>query len=390
MITESSTIAVMEEAQRLRRQGIDVIDLGPGEPDFGTPEPICRAAVEAIESGFTKYTSAGGTLELRRAIAERFNRHWNSDFSEANVVVCCGAKHAIYNVVTACFEAGDEVIIPAPYWVTFPEVVKMAEARPVYVETSPDDGFVLDIEAVRASITPRTRGLILNSPGNPTGAVLPESTMRGLYELCREHEILLLSDETYEYFVYDGHRHVSAAAAVSPDDRSFAIVGSLSKTYSMTGWRVGFCIAHTELIRKMIEFQSHQTGNPTSISQKAAMAALALDLRHVTGMKTEYEARRELVVSALAEMEGFRCQPPHGAFYAFPEVTGAMAAAGIHTSQGFSKFLIQEARVATVPGSAFGMEGFIRLSYATSRENLTEGLKRIRQAVDRAALKPSQ
>ncbi len=375
----------MQEAQRLQKQGVDIIDFGPGEPDFPTPEPIKQAAIEAIRQNFTKYTAAAGIQELRQAVAEKYNQEWGSDFSIANVIITSGAKHAIYEASTALFEAGDEVVIPAPYWVTFPEIVRMADAQPVELATSEENGFVLEPRQVESALTSATRGVIINSPNNPTGAVLPESALRDLVQLCRQRGLFLMSDETYEHFVYDNHPHVSLASFVSAGENGFALVGSLSKTYSMTGWRIGYCIAHQDLIKKMAEFQSHQSGNAASISQKAAIAALRSDPNLVLEMKREYEARRQMVLEGLDGIPGITCPKPFGAFYVFPNVSEAMQSAGVGTSQEFSRFLIQEARVATVPGSAFGMEGYIRLSYATSRENLREGLKRIRAAVEKFA-----
>lgn len=384
-ITASPTLAVMQEAQRLRQQGVDVIDFGPGEPDFPTPEPVKEAAIEAIRRNFTKYTAAAGLHELRQAVADKYNQEWGSDFTVANVIITCGAKHAIYQASTALFEEGDEVVIPAPYWVTFPEIVRMADARPVELATSEESGFVLEPRQVESALTSHTRGLIVNSPNNPTGAVLPGSALKELVELCRGRNVFLMSDETYEYFVYDDHPHVSLASLVGSDEEGFALVGSLSKTYSMTGWRIGYCVAHQSLIKKIGEFQSHQSGNAASISQKAALAALRGDPELVAAMKREYEVRRQMVLDGLDRILGFACPKPFGAFYAFPNVSEAMRIAGVDTSQEFSRFLIQEARVATVPGSAFGMEGHIRLSYATSRENLREGLSRIRAAVEKFA-----
>ncbi len=381
-ITESPTLAVMQAAQRLKQQGVDVMDFGPGEPDFPTPEPIRAAAIAAIQSGYTKYTAAAGIQELRQAVADKYNREWGSDYTVANVIITCGAKHAIYNYCMALFEAGEDVIVPAPYWVTFPEIVKMTGARPVEVATAEKDGFVLDPDSVKAAVrSSSTRGLLLNTPNNPTGAVIPQGALSEIVATCRKWGVHLLSDETYECFVYEGRRHHSLAALARAADECLAICGSVSKTYSMTGWRIGYIVAHRDLIRKISEFQSHQTGNPTSISQKAAVAALQSSPELVEEMKKEYEKRRLFVLSELEGIPGFSCAKPYGAFYAFPNVSGAMKSLDIATSEEFSQFLIEEARVAVVPGSAFGMEGFIRLSYATSMENLREGLSRIRSAM---------
>lgn len=380
-ISASPTMAVMQEAQRLKSQGIDIIDLGPGEPDFPTPESIKQAGIDAIQQDFTKYTASAGIEELRQAVADQCNLQWGTEFTVANVVISCGAKHSIYNLCMAMFEEGDEVLLPTPYWVSFPEAIKLTGALPLEVVTPEENGFILRVEDVEGRISSNTRGLIVNTPSNPTGAVIPGSIIGDLVDFSRSRGIFLLFDECYDYFVYGQQSHVSAASFVEASDDFFAIVGSVSKRYSMTGWRIGYCIAHAGLIRKMAEFQSHQTGNPTSISQKAALFALQSDPEIVREMKQEYERRREFVLRSLKEIGGFSCVPPEGAFYMFPNVTECMREMGAATSEEFAKFLIQKARVATVPGSAFGMEGYLRLSYATSMENLSEAFTRIKDAV---------
>lgn len=371
----------MQEAIELRSQGIDVIDLGPGEPDFPTPHSIKQAGMEAIASDFTKYTPASGIKELRDSIAEEMNRKWGSDFSGANVIITCGAKHAIFNVCMSVFEKGDEVLIPSPYWVTFPEIVKMTGARPVNVETQENEGFVLKTSAVQERLNAKTRGLIVNTPNNPTGALLPSQTLKKLKEIAESEDLFLIFDETYEYLTYEGKRHSSIASFVNSSSDDFALVGSFSKTYSMTGWRIGYCVGPVELIGKMGQLQSHQTGNPNSMSQKAAVTALAGGTKDLEIMRNEYEKRRRIVLEEISRIPGFRCTPPYGAFYAFPNVSGAMEDLGMTTSQEFCRFLTQRARVATVPGSAFGMEGHIRISYATTIENLLESFRRIREAL---------
>ena len=310
-------MAVMLEARRLRQRGIDIIDFGPGEPDFPTPEPIKRAGVTAIEQNFTKYTPSAGIEELRQAVADKYRQECNADFSTSNVLMTCGAKHAISNVCTALFQQGDEVIIPSPHWVTFPEIVKMTEATPRMLPTKEEKGFIVDLGEIEAAAGTHTRGLIVNTPNNPTGAVLPGSTVRQLAEFARKRDIFLLFDETYDYFSYQGYSHVSLASFVKPPDDFYAVVGSLSKTYSMTGWRIGFCVAHSELIAKMDSLQSHQTSNPPSISQKAAVAALKSDPEMVQKMKREYQLRTDFVLSSLEEIPGFSCNRPGRAFTFF-------------------------------------------------------------------------
>jgi len=380
-ISPSSTMTVMLKAQQLRDQGVDVIDLSVGEPDFDTPDSIKLAGIEAIRENFTKYTSAAGFLELRQAVAEKFNRECNGQFSAANVMITCGAKHAIYNTCLALFESGNEVLIPVPYWVTFPEVIKMSGALPKKVMTYAEDGFVLQVKRVREQLSSKTSGVVFNTPNNPTGAVAPVAILRELVDLCRERDIFLLSDETYEYLTYGDEVHTSVASLIQPSDSFYAVVGSLSKTYAMTGWRIGFCVSHPERIEKMSAFQSHQTGNPTSISQWAAVSALKSGTDLVKPMQKEYQSRREFVISALEEIPGFSCALPSGTFYAFPDVSACMKMLGVNNSEELADFLIQEAAVAVVPGSAFGLEGYIRISYATSIEKLKEAFSRIRRIV---------
>ena len=380
-ISPSPTMAVMQAAQELKSQGIDVVDLGVGEPDFPTPQSIKQAGIDAIEGDFTKYTAAAGIPELRQAVADRYNQKWGTDFSGANVVASSGSKHSIYNVCMALFEEGDEVLLPNPYWVTFPEVIKMTGAVPCEVETSQENGFILQVEDVEKAITSKSKGIVVNTPSNPTGAVIPGPIVEELVDLARSKGLFILFDEAYDCFTYGESSHVSVASFVKSSDDFFAIVSSVSKTYSMTGWRIGFSVGHPDLMKKLTAFQSHQAGNPTSISQKAALYALQSDPRLVQEMKEEYEKRRDLVLRSLNELPGFSCPPPDGAFYVFPRVADCMERMGVSTSAEFSKFLIQEARVATVPGSAFGMEGYIRISYAASLDQLTEAFSRIKAAL---------
>lgn len=381
-ISTSPTMAVMQEAQRLRAQGIDVIDLGPGEPDFPTPDVVKESGIKAIRENFTKYTAGAGIQELRQGVADKFNQQWGTDFTVENVIITCGAKHAIFNVCMTLFEEGDDVLLPVPCWVTFPEVIKMAGAVPQQFVTPEEQGFVIQTEEVEKNLTAATKGLVINTPNNPTGAVVPGEIIEELVELARRKNVFLLFDETYDYFTYGDRSHVSLASFVGVSDEFFAIVGSMSKTYSMTGWRIGFCLSHRDVIKKMSQFQSHQTGNPTSISQRAALSALKSPSERVIEMTKEYEIRRQFVLQALESTPGFRCAPPDGAFYAFPNVSQCMGKMGIESSNDFARFLIQEARVATVPGSAFGMEGYIRISYATSIENLEEAFSRIQTAIN--------
>jgi aspartate aminotransferase len=380
-ISISPTVAVMQEAQELRRKGVDVIDLGPGEPDFATPDSVKQAGIEAIRADFTKYTASSGILELREAVAASFNRDWSGGFSADNVLITSGAKHAVFSVCMTVFQRGDEVLVPAPYWVTFPECVRLADARPIELPTAEADGFELKAGQAAAACGPGVRGAIVNTPHNPTGAVYPRSTMEELAELSLKRGVFVLCDETYNHFTYPPREHLSLAAFVKASDTGYAIVGAVSKTFAMTGWRIGYVVGHRDLIGKLGEFQSHQTGNPCSVSQKAAVAALTSDLPETRAMKREYQQRREFVIEALARTPGFRCGQPNGAFYAFPNVEQCLRSRALESSEDLARFLLREAKVAVVPGSAFGLEGYIRLSYAASMEKLREGLRRIRETL---------
>jgi aspartate aminotransferase len=384
-ITASPTMVVMQEAQELRARGVEVIDLGPGQPDFPTPDSIKQAGFDAIQANFTTYTPSAGVNELREAVAQKYNQEWGTSFRASNVIITCGAKHAIYDLCMTVFDEGEEVLNPAPYWVTFPEVVKLSGAVPVDVPTREEDDFILSAADVEGALTPRSTGLIVNTPCNPTGAMVPRRNIGEIVEVARPRQLFLLFDETYEHFTYGDHGHCSLAAFLGADHHGYAIVGSFSKTYSMTGWRVGYCVGHAEIISKIDEFQSHQTGNPTSISQKAALAALKQGTAEFERMRKEYHRRRDFVLGEMGRIPGFSCVRPEGAFYVFPNVSRCIESVGCGDSVGFSRFLLQEARVATVPGSAFGAEGFIRISYATSMENLREGLHRIRESVSRVS-----
>ena len=380
-ISTSPTIAVMQEAQRLRGQGIDVIDFGPGQPDFPTPDFVKEAGRQAIEKDFTRYTANAGIDELRQALAEHLNRAYGSSFGPENLIVTNGAKSAVFCACMALFQEGDEVLIPAPYWVTFPEAVKLSDASPTAFPTQADNGFELTVSDLEPAISADSRGIIVNSPNNPTGAVIPADSMSDLVELCKQRGVAFISDETYDRFTYEGRPHASLASYVDPEDEHYALIGSFSKTYAMTGWRVGFLAGCSAMVKKVNSFVSHQAGNPCSISQKAAVAALLGPQQAVDEMLAEYAKRRRYVVDELNRIEGISCPEPYGAFYAFPNIEGCLERVGLSNSVEFAKYLINEAQVAAVPGSAFGMEGHIRISYATSMSNLEEGLRRIAESV---------
>lgn len=373
-ITPSATMAVKRAADELKRQGISVVDLGPGEPDFPTPEHIKRAAEEALAQNFTKYTAETGIWELRDAIAQKYNREHGTHYTAENVLVTSGAKQALYNIAVALFEPGDEVLIPIPYWVSYPEQVKLVGACPVFVPTAGD--FQLSAELLREHITPRTRAIILNFPNNPAGTVLEQQRLQEIVQLAQQHKLFVIYDECYEKFIYEGE-HVSA---VEFDSGYVIAVNSASKTYAMTGWRLGWSIAPKELTQAMAAIQSHLTSHPTSISQKAVLAALTGDQSCVEQMLSEYRQRREFVLSELEKIEGLGFAIPQGAFYVFPDVSSFFEG-DVKNSVDLARYLLEKAQVAVVPGAAFGADSYVRISYATSLEQLREGVKRLREGL---------
>lgn len=376
----SPTIAVINRAQELISKGVDVIDFGLGEPDFPTPPSASAAGRRAIAQGFTKYTSVSGTEALRDAIAERYQRRWGAKVTSNHVICGTGGKQGLFNIILALVEVGEEVIIPSPYWVSFPDQVQFAGGKPIFAKTE-GPKFRPSLESIEAVASDRTRGVILNSPCNPTGAVIDEGELQRIIEWCSAHDAFLMFDETYEFFVYGGARHVSAMRWFNEYPETIMAVNSMSKTFAMTGWRLGFAIAHPEVILAAGKIQSHSTSNPSSISQAAALAALRADDSEVRRMYEAYSKRRAWLVPAINQIEGFCCSEPDGAFYLFPEVKSLYGKSGIRDSHSFADFLLEQAHVVVVPGSAFGSDDHIRISYATSMERIQEGVRRIEAAV---------
>lgn len=377
-ISESSTMKVAADADRLRREGIDVVDFGAGEPDFPTPDNIKRAAIAAIDANFTKYTPTGGTLELKKAICDRHRQDYGTEYAPAECMVTVGGKHAIFNLMQVLIEQGDEVLIPVPYWVTYKDVVNYAGGKCVFIETDEDSGFKFTAETIEPYITGKTKLLIVNSPCNPSGAVLSREEFAGIYHLAAKHGIQLLTDECYCRFLYQDEPF--SVASLPGAKENVVVAGSLSKTYAMTGWRIGFALAPKPLIEAMMKLQSHTTSNPTSISQKAAIEALRGPQDSITGMLAEYRTRRDYVVGRLRAMPGVKIAEPQGAFYAYPNISVGFGM-GIDSAMKFSERLLSEAHVAVVPGEAFGTKEHIRISYATSMKELERGLDRIRQFI---------
>jgi aspartate aminotransferase len=377
----SSTIAAMQAAEALRAAGADVVDFGPGEPDFDTPDNIKRAAAEAMRAGYTKYTATGGVRPLQQAIIDFYTRQFGTQYLPSEVMATSGGKQAIFNAVVTLIDPGDDVLIPKPYWVTFPEVVVFARGNPVYIETE-DTDFVLTAQQVERAITPRTKLIILNSPSNPSGRVLPPAEFRRIMELASERGLYVVSDECYLRFVYPPAEIFSAATLPAELRTRLCIAGSFSKTYAMTGWRMGYALGPSEWIKAMLKVQGHSTSNPNSIAQRAAIEAFTGPQESVGTMLAEYTARRAWLLGALKEIPGITCNEPEGAFYAFPNVRGCLNKS-LKTSAEFSQHLLEEEQTVVTDGTGFGAEGYVRISYATSMGQLQEGIKRIKRFAER-------
>ena len=387
-LAPSSTLAVQAKARELRRRGVDVISFGAGEPDFDTPERIKDAAIQAMRQGHTKYTEVGGVPELRAAVCSKFKRDNGLDYEPADVLISCGAKHTLFNMVVALLNPGDEVLVPSPFWVSYPEQARLVGAVPVAVPTREATGFDLDPEQLRAAITPRTKVIVLNSPNNPTGAVFSPSALAAVAKLAVEAKLFVVSDECYEALTFED-RHVSIAS-FGPEIKARTLtVNTCSKAYAMTGWRIGYAAGPRELIRAMTDVQSQVTSNPSSIAQWAAVEALSGPQDEVAKMAGEFDRRRRLIIAGLNALPGVSCVMPKGAFYAFANVAGLFGrtwrrregAVTLESSVDVTGFLLEEARVAVVPGKDFGSDAHVRLSYATSDALISEGLARMAAAL---------
>ncbi|WP_224248983.1 pyridoxal phosphate-dependent aminotransferase [Hyalangium gracile] len=383
-IKPSPTLALNARAKALAAQGVDVAGFVAGEPDFDTPEFIKQAAIDSLKAGFTKYTPTAGIPELREAICAKLQRDNQLTYAPDQVLVSVGAKHSLYNIFQALLNEGDEVIIFTPYWVSYPDMVLLAGGKPVFIETREENGFAPDPEAIRRALTPRTRAVVINSPSNPSGAVFSRAALEGIAAAVRGHDCLIISDDIYEKLLYQGE--FLNIANVAPDlFPRLVVVNGMSKAYSMTGWRLGYAAGPKPLISGMQMIQDQSTSNPTSMVQKGAVAALKGPTEFITKMVEEFRARRELIVSGLNALDGVRCRTPEGAFYVFPDVRGLLGrtykGAPVGTSSRLSEILLDDFRVAVMPGAPFGAEGFLRLSFATSREVIQKGLGRMRDFV---------
>jgi len=384
-IVPSPTLSITATAKAMAAQGIDVVDFASGEPDFDTPDVVKAAAELAIRTGFTKYTPASGIDELKLAIVKKLETEQGLRYDKSQILISCGAKHTLYNIAEALFEQGDEVIIPAPFWVSYPDQILLNDATPVFLETKEAEGYVVRRRELEAKITPRTKAIIINSPCNPTGATYDRACLQDIAEVAQRHDLVIISDEIYEKIVYDSVQHISIAT-LGPDVAArTVIVNGVSKAYAMTGWRIGYAAGPKELIGAMANIQSQSTSNPTSISQKAAVAALREGESFTQTMLKEFDRRRRTMVEQLNAMPGVTCRMPTGAFYAFPNISGLFGRTHtrgkVQTATDAATYLLQEAKVALVPGEPFGSASHIRLSYATSMDTIIRGMDRMETAL---------
>ncbi len=379
-IKASTTLAIDSKFKAMKAEGLDVVGFGAGEPDFDTPEYIKKAAIEAIQTGKTKYTPAAGTMELRKAVAEKFSRENGLTYEPTQIVVSNGAKHSLVNAFMAILNPGDEVIIPAPFWVSYPEMVKLADGVPVIVESTEEADFKVTVDALEKVLTAKTRALVLNSPSNPTGMVYTKDELQKIADFALKHDLYVISDEIYEHLIYEG-KHVSIASLGEDIKNRTIIINGVSKTYAMTGWRIGFAAAAPEIAKIMANVQSHASSNPNSIAQAATVAALSGGKEEIETMKKAFVERRNYMVERINSIDGVSCKKPNGAFYVLMNISKikgrTIAGKLIRTSDDFAELFLQEAKVAVVPCSGFGNDDFVRWSYAVSMETIKEGLDRL-------------
>lgn len=384
-IKPSPTLAIDSRAKAMKASGIDVINFGVGEPDFDTPDNIKEAACKALRDGFTKYTAVGGIDPLKDAIIEKFQKDNGLSYKREEIIVSCGAKHSLYNIAQALYGPGDEVIIPSPYWVSYPDQVLLNDAKPVFVKTLESDSFVVRPEALEECITKNTKALILNSPSNPTGMLYDKETLMKIAELAVKHNFYVISDEIYEKLVYDDVVHISIASLSAAVKAKTIVVNGLSKSHAMTGWRLGFAAGPADVIKAMTNIQSQSTSNPNSMTQQAAVEALNGPQEFIATMRAEFDKRRTFVVNELNTVPGMSCIMPNGAFYAFPNTAKIYGARfrdkTINSSADLALYFLEEAKVALVHGEAFGDDRYVRISYATSMDDIRKGIERIRQAL---------
>ncbi|HML94445.1 MAG TPA: pyridoxal phosphate-dependent aminotransferase [Thermodesulfobacteriota bacterium] len=388
-IQPSATLAITAKEKALKAQGVDVVGFGAGEPDFDSPDYVKEAGIEAINKGYTKYTPVGGIDQLKDAIIERMKQDYGFGYDKAELVVSCGAKHTLFNLTQAIIDVGDEVIIPAPYWVSYPEQVTFAEGTPVILETREEDGFRIDPDELKKLIGPKTKALVLNYPSNPTGVTYSEDELRAIVDVAMAAGITIISDEIYDKIIYDGAKHTPVASLGEDVKKATILVNGTSKTYSMTGWRIGFAAGDKDVIKAMANIQGQSTSNPTSIAQWAAVSAYASPQDLIAERTAEFEKRKNYIVERLNSIPGIKCVSPRGAFYAFPNVSSfygkSFNGKVVNSSLDFTGFLLEEAKVAVVPGDSFGADSNVRISFATSMENIVKGMDRIEEAVAKLA-----
>lgn len=376
-ISSSATLDITLKAKSLKKHGFDVVNFAGGEPDFDTPQYIKKAAIEAINKGFTKYTPATGTPELKEAICRKFKSDNNLEYKPGQIVVSCGAKHSLYNIFQVICDKGDEVLLPSPYWLSYPEMVKLSESVPVIVEPDEKTSKVTS-GILEKYITKKTKALVINSPSNPAGTVYTEKELRDLADFAIRHDIFVISDEIYERLIYDGMRHVSIASFNKKIQDLTFVVNGVSKSYSMTGWRIGYMAGREDIVRAIASFQSHSTSNPASISQAAALAALTMDDPAPAEMVKEFEKRRNILINGLSEIGELRCDKPEGAFYCFVDISRT----GMDPMT-FSRRLLDEEYIATIPGEPFGSKRHVRFSFATGAADIEKGIERLKKWVKR-------
>ncbi|AKN29491.1 aspartate aminotransferase [Clostridium carboxidivorans P7] len=384
-IQPSITLAITAKAKKMKSEGIDVIGFGAGEPDFNTPENIQNAAIQAIKQGFTKYTAASGITELKEAIANKFYKDNGLKYNASQIIISTGAKQCLANAFSATLNPGDEVIIPIPYWVSYPELVKLADGVPVFVETSEANNFKYDIKDLEKAITDKTKIILVNSPNNPTGTVYTKEELIAIAQLAKKHDLIILSDEIYEKLIYGDEKHISIGSLSEDAYNRTITINGVSKTYSMTGWRIGYAAANEEIIKLMSSLQSHTTANPNSIAQYASVEALNSDEVQIEKMVKEFKSRRDYMVKKINEIENLSCTEPKGAFYVMMNISKTFGKKSngceVKDSLTFSQALLEKEKVAVIPGIGFGMDNYVRLSYATSMDNIKAGLDRIEKFV---------
>jgi len=384
-VKPSPTLAIDAKAKLLKQQGIDVVNFGAGEPDFDTPQNIKDAAIKAINAGFTKYCPVAGTPDLKNAVIEKLKKDNSLEYKPEEIIVSCGAKHSLYNLFQTVINEGDEVIIPAPYWVSYPDMAILAGGEPVIINTGDKNNFKITPQILEKVITSKTKALVLNSPSNPTGATYSKEELEAIADICVKNNILIISDEIYEKLIYDGFQFASIAQVSQKAKDITVVVNGVSKSYAMTGWRIGYAAGPKEIISGMEKIQSQSTSNATSISLKAAAEALNGKQDDVEMMRKEFEKRRDYIVERLNNIKGITCLKPNGAFYVYPNISALLGKTyggkTINTDMELADYLLDTAKIAVVPGSAFGTQGYIRISYATSLKNIEEGINRLEAAV---------